>query len=260
MSRRLSIVVPAYNEEGALETTVHEIIAEADAGLDGYEIIIVDDGSRDQTGAVADRLARRYPTVSVIHQPANRGVGAAYAAGVARARHPYLTLVPGDNPFHRSGLRSLFAAVGSAELVVSYRSNMRTRPPIRRLLSACCTIAMHLVTGRPIRDAHSLYVFPTEAARRLAVSAGYAYHIEALSSLLRTCASYVEVPVRLNPGVDASSSVMRPRVIATLVWTMTRLLLRRLAARLGHAYTSPTRQRGKAPLLARRAGVHVPGQ
>jgi glycosyltransferase involved in cell wall biosynthesis len=253
MRRELSIVVPAYNEETRLESTVTDILAEADRELDDFEIIIVNDGSDDATGAIADRLARRHSTVTVVHQPVNRGVGAAYYAGLSRSRYAYLTLIPGDRAFHRSGVRALFASVGSAELVVSYRCNMSVRPPLRRFLSVCCTTAMRLLTGWAIRDAHSLYVFPTERARVIPVNNGYGYHIEALSTLLQTCASCMQVPVRLNPKPDANSGVMKPRVIAGLVWTMVRMYLRRLTNVLGIAHRRRSRHGIDWPLGVRRA-------
>jgi glycosyltransferase involved in cell wall biosynthesis len=235
MARQLSIIVPAYNEEARLEHTVSDIVAEAVRELTDFEVLIINDGSTDNTGAVADRLARAHPCVTVISQPRNRGVGAAYYAGLSRCRYPHLTLIPGDHAFHRDGVRAVFAVVGSAELVVSYRANMRARPFLRRMLSVCCTSAMRLLTGCPIHDAHSMYVFPTEKARRILVNPGYGYHIEALSTLLQTCGSYVEVPVRLNPKTDASSGVMKPRVIAGLIATMARMYMRRIASRFGFA-------------------------
>jgi glycosyltransferase involved in cell wall biosynthesis len=235
MTRQLSIIVPAYNEEARLESTVRDILAEGVRELSAFEVIIVNDGSTDNTAAVANRLAQAHPAVTVITQRVNRGVGAAYYAGLGSCRYPYLTLIPGDHAFHRSGVRAVFAAVGSAELVVSYRANMRTRPFLRRMLSVCCTSGMRLLTGCPIRDAHSMYVFPTERARQIPVNAGYGYHIEALSTLLQTCSSYMEMPVRLNPRTDASSGVMKPRVIAGLIGTMAHMYLRRLASAFGHA-------------------------
>jgi glycosyltransferase involved in cell wall biosynthesis len=231
MSKQLTIVVPAYNEQVKLETTVREILCAAARALDAFEVIVVNDGSTDATGAVANRLAREHPQVAVVHQPTNRGVGAAYYVGLTRARYPALTVIPGDNAFHSSGVETLFRSVGSAELIVSYRENMQARTPLRRVLSVCCTATMRWLTSRPIRDAHSMFVFPVEQARQIPVNDGYGYHIEALSTLLQTCSSYAEVPVRLNPRPDASSGVMRPRVIATLVWTMARMYCRRFLGR-----------------------------
>jgi glycosyltransferase involved in cell wall biosynthesis len=226
MSAGLTVIVPAWNEERRLATTVEEIVAAAVRQLRAFEVIIVNDGSTDGTAAVANALAARFTSVSVVHHPTNRGVGAAYDTGLAQARHPYLTLVPGDNAFHVSGLDAVFALVGAVEMVVTYRANPSARTPLRRLLSRCCTLAMRIVSGQSIRDAHSLYVFPVAQARQVRPNRGYGYHIETLSTLLRGGVPFVEVPVWLNPRPDRSSKVMRLGVLARLIATMGRQFLR----------------------------------
>ena len=231
MTGELTIVVPAYNEERRLAVTVAEIIQSATRSLAAFEVIIINDGSRDGTAAVAAELSQKHASVVVVHQPINQGVGAAYYRGLQLARFPYLTLVPGDNAFHQSGLDALFALVGKTEMVISYRFNPQARTPLRRLLSRCCTQAMRWLTGCPIQDAHSMYVFPVHQARQIRQNRGYGYHIETLSTLLRGGLRYVEVPVVLNPRPDASSKVMRLRVLAKLAWTMGRLYFRYLVLR-----------------------------
>jgi glycosyltransferase involved in cell wall biosynthesis len=226
MSAGLTVIVPAWNEERQLATTVEEVVGAAARWLRGFEVIIVNDGSTDGTAAVADALATRYACVSVIHHSTNRGVGAAFHTGLALARYHYLTLVPGDNAFHVSGLDTVFGLVGTIEMVVTYRANPRARTPLRRILSRCCTRAMRIVSGRSIRDAHSLYVFPVALARQVRPNRGYGYHIETLSTLLRGGVPFVEVPVALNPRPDRSSKVMRVGVLARLVATMARQFLR----------------------------------
>lgn len=231
MPSGLTIVVPAFNEQHRLATTVEEIVAAARRDLDAFEVIVVDDGSTDDTPRIADELARRFPHVAVVHEPINRGVGAAYYRGLKLAKYPNLSLIPGDNAFHQSGLTAVFRLVGTADLVVSYRHNPQARTPFRRLLSRCCTRAMRFLTGKPIRDAHSLYVFPVHEARQVRRNPGYGYHIETLSALLRGGMRYVEVPVILNPRPDASSKVMRPKVLFKLMGTMARLYLQYLVLR-----------------------------
>ncbi len=226
MSAGLTVVVPAWNEEQRLTSTVEEIIATANQHLHAYEVIIVNDGSTDQTAEVSEGLATRFPGIHVVHHPVNHGVGAAFHTGLSLARHPYLTLVPGDNAFHPSGLATVFALVGQTEMIVSYRANPQARTPFRRLLSRLCTLSMRLVAGQPIRDAHSLYVFPVGLARQVPRNTGYGYHIETLSTLLRSGVSYREVPVVLNPRPDSSSKVMRFGVLMRLMATMARQLLR----------------------------------
>jgi glycosyltransferase involved in cell wall biosynthesis len=226
MAAGLTVVVPAWNEVRRLATTVEGVVAAARRWLRAFEVIIVNDGSTDGTAAVAEELAARFPGVSVIHHPTNLGVGAAYYTGLTLASFPYLTLVPGDNAFHSSGLDAVFALVGQVPMVVTYRANPRARSPLRRLLSRCCTAGMRAVTGRPIRDAHSLYVFPVAEARQVRRNTGYGYHIETLSTLLRGGIPYAEVPVVLNPRPDSSSKVMRFGVLARLIATMGRQFVR----------------------------------
>jgi glycosyltransferase involved in cell wall biosynthesis len=226
MGTGLTVIVPAWNEERRLAVTVGEVVAAARRHLTDFEVIVVDDGSTDGTPDVAKKLAAKFPCVSVVRHPTNLGVGAAFHTGLTRARFPYLSLVPGDNAFHESGLDAVFSLVGKVEMVVTYRANPRARTPMRRLLSVCCTRAMRLVTGEPIRDAHSLYVFPVANARQVRRNTGYGYHIETLSTLLRGGVPFAEVPVQLNPRPDSSSKVMRLGVLVRLMATMGRQFLR----------------------------------
>lgn len=231
MNGELTIVVPALNEERRLAVTVEEAVAAAAKHLAAFEVIIVNDGSTDGTGAAADALAARFPWVTVVHFPTNQGVGAAYHAALARARYPYLTLIPGDNAFHRSGLDALFPLVGRTEMVISYRANPRVRTRMRLFLSRCSTWGLRVLTGHYIRDAHSLYVFPVGRARRVPRNTGYGYHLETLSTLLIGGTGYTEVPVHLTPRPDSSSKVMRVGVLSRLVLTMLRLYGRRFLLR-----------------------------
>jgi dolichol-phosphate mannosyltransferase len=223
--RRLTIVVPAFNEEQWIAATLDAVARAADTHLDEYEIIVVNDGSRDATGEIANAMARGSSHLKVIHWADNRGVGAAYLTGLSLARYEAITLVPGDNAYSPQALNSVFAAVGTAPLVVSYRVNMDVRLPLRRTLSVICTLMMRLITGRAIRDAHSMFVFPVALARSFKVRPDYSYHIESLGRLLVRCENFTEVPAVLNPNPDLNSGVMRTRVILRLGTAMLRLAL-----------------------------------
>jgi glycosyltransferase involved in cell wall biosynthesis len=231
--RELTIVIPALNEADRIGPTVSEVLETARSTLDRFEIIVVDDGSSDGTYDAALRAAEASPEhVRIVRQPVNLGVGAAYRLGLESARFAYLTLVPGDRAFSREGLHRVFSAVGSAELIVSYRSNPQARTALRCQLSRLATMIARAISGKSIRDAHSLYVFPVALARRIPVSSGYSYHLEALCRLLRRVPSFAEVPVELNPKPDASSGVMRWRTVTMLGLAALKLAALRLTGRL----------------------------
>jgi glycosyltransferase involved in cell wall biosynthesis len=219
----LSIIVPAYNEEQRLRSTVEAVLVAAAAALDRYEVIIVNDGSNDGTRVIADELAAA--NVSVIHHAVNRGVGAAYRSGLQAARFPFVSLVPGDNAFDPACLAAFFALVGRADIIISYRENVSARSPVRRVLSVIFSTLLRFATRLPIRDGHSLYIWPVDLARQIPVPDDYRYHMTTLAALLQKVSSYAETPVQLTPRPDASSRVLRPRVVIGSGWTMLKIML-----------------------------------
>jgi glycosyltransferase involved in cell wall biosynthesis len=231
--KHLTIIIPGYNEEDKIAISIDEAFAAASEHLDEFEIIAVDDGSSDRTYAAArnaaDRLGGR---VRVVRQETNQGVGAAYVRGLSEAAYPYITLIPGDNAFGIRGVQRLLSMVGSSELIISYRANPAARTPVRRVLSKLATRLLRVASGKRIRDAHGMFVFPVKLAREIDVSPGYSYHLESLCRLLCRVDSFKEVPVDLNPKPDASSGVMRPKTVLKLGWAMARMLALRATGRL----------------------------
>ena len=105
---RFSVIVPVYNVEDYLETCVASVIAQT---CRDYELILVDDGSTDQSGAMCDRLARQYHC-RVIHQ-ANGGLGAARNTGIDAARGDYLVFLDSDDFLSPDTLQGLSEEYGS---------------------------------------------------------------------------------------------------------------------------------------------------
>lgn len=95
----LSVFFPAYNEEKNLEKTVAKAIEVLSQVAAKWEVIIVNDGSTDKTGEVADRLAKDFKNLRVIHHPQNRGYGAALKSGLYNARHDWIAFTDADGQF-----------------------------------------------------------------------------------------------------------------------------------------------------------------
>ncbi len=130
----VSIVIPAYNEANNLARTVEHVSTNAEElGMD-YEIVVVNDGSLDQTEEVARQLERRLPHIRIVgHQP-NRGYGGALKAGYAVAIKDWFAIFPADGQFDFSDIRRLLAKTEEAELICGYRRHRRD--PFMRLLNA----------------------------------------------------------------------------------------------------------------------------
>src|SRR5882762_4854201 len=94
----ISFIVLAYNEEANIEAAIETVLKAARISeLEGFEIIAVNDGSTDQTGAILAQLAVRHPQIRIVVNEVNRGMGASVRRGLAVARCERMLLVPGDN-------------------------------------------------------------------------------------------------------------------------------------------------------------------
>ena len=151
MTDGLSLFFPMYNEEGNVERAVGSALAVLPRIASAYEVIVVDDGSRDRTGAIADRLAVENPRVRVVHHQGNRGYGAALRSGFAAAQYPLVVLADGDNQFDMNELPILVDAVERHDIVSGYRIERRD-PAIRRLNAWMYNTAARLLFGISIRD------------------------------------------------------------------------------------------------------------
>ena len=149
MKESISVFFPLYNEEGNLERLVARAL-EVLPGLGAdFEVILVDDGSRDQTAAIADRIAARDPRVRVVHHPVNGGYGAALRTGFAAARHPLVFFADGDNQFDLGEIGLLIDRIDGADVVSGYRIQ-RQDPWYRRLNSWLYNRAARVLFDIPV--------------------------------------------------------------------------------------------------------------
>ena len=119
----VTIAMPAYDEAPNIERTVAEArVALAAAGHDG-EVLVVDDGSTDGTGALADAIARAHSDVRVLHHPSNRGFSGAMTTALREARGDWVFLVPADGQVRMSDLERFLAARAEADVVVGLRAS-----------------------------------------------------------------------------------------------------------------------------------------
>lgn len=104
----LSVVMPAYNEEAAIEQALREVQRHVLTLIPGAEVIVVNDGSRDGTGLILDRLVAENSSLRVIHQP-NGGHGRALRTGLDAARGEHVFLIDSDRqiPWRRSALSGI---------------------------------------------------------------------------------------------------------------------------------------------------------
>src|SRR5438270_402928 len=155
-SMDVSAVMPAYNEQANLEQSVDRTAGALAVHARSFEIIVVDDGSRDGTASVLERLKTLHPNLRVVRHPVNRGYGAAVRSGFDAARLPWVFLMDADNQFDPAEIGLLLARAAEADIVAGYRRHRRDPLP-RRLNAWAFFTLVRLLFGRLARDVNCAF-------------------------------------------------------------------------------------------------------
>lgn len=143
----LSIVVPAFNEGENVAPVVREIVETiaANPWVGSYEVVLVNDGSRDDTGAVMERLKQDYPQLSVWHHDTNRGFGAALRTGFLRSRGRTVSFITADGEIGVDQALRLYREMADYDLLLSGRA--RTVGADRKVLTWGVDLMVRLLLG-----------------------------------------------------------------------------------------------------------------
>lgn len=148
----ISVFFPAYNEEENIETTVLNSIKILEKVAEKWEVIIIDDGSKDRTGEIADRLSKDNPNISVVHNKPNRGYGGALKSGFSASKYKWIAFTDADGQFDFGEIIKFIDKSDNSDLVLGYRSN-RADPTIRRLYTFVWSVLLpRILFGLKARD------------------------------------------------------------------------------------------------------------
>jgi glycosyltransferase involved in cell wall biosynthesis len=181
----LSVIVPFFNEEESI-TALHAAIVAAVApiGVD-FEMVFVDDGSRDRTVAIATEIARRDPRVRVVKFRRNYGQTAAMAAGIEHARGRVLVTMDGDLQNDPADIAEFLAKIDEGyDIVVGWRHNRQDKLVSRKIPSRIANWLIGKVTGVPIKDnGCSLKAFRAELIKEIPLYSEMHRFIPAMASI-----------------------------------------------------------------------------
>jgi dolichol-phosphate mannosyltransferase len=237
---RILICLPTYNERENVESMVRAL---GGLGLDGLEVLVIDDSSPDGTGEIADRLAGELPWMHVLHREQKEGLGRAYLAGFRRALELDADLVfemDCDFSHDPADVPRLVQAAESADLVLGSRyvrgGGTRNWGPVRRFISRGGSLYAQALLQLGIRDLTGGF----KCYRRVVLetidldaisSLGYAFQIETTYRALRTGFRVVEVPITFADR-EVGGSKMSKAIVLEAIWKVPVLRIRALAGRL----------------------------
>jgi glycosyltransferase involved in cell wall biosynthesis len=205
-----------FNEEGNVGQAVAAALGALERLAPTCEVIVVDDGSRDATGRLADELAVGDARVRVVHHPQNLGYGAALRSGFAAARLPVVVLADGDNQFDLRELAALLPLLTDADIVSGYRI-VRRDPWHRRSYAFLYNRLARLLFDIQVRDVNcGLKVYRRSVVARLLPdlrSTGALINVEMLARARRLGARVLEAGVHHYPRVAGQQTGGNPAVI-----------------------------------------------
>lgn len=147
----LSIFFPFYNEEANIERVVQEAVAAAPKFAELFEVIMVNDGSKDRTGELADKLEREIPQCRAAHNRPNQGYGGAVKRGFREARMEYIFFTDGDGQFDINEIERLVTLLEQCDIAVGFRIK-RADPFMRKLNAFCWGTLVRFLFGIRVRD------------------------------------------------------------------------------------------------------------
>lgn len=219
MKPGISFFCPAYNDEGNIRNTVESVLSTFKRLSLDHEIVIVDDGSPDSTGVVADQLALEYETVRVVHHKTNRGYGGALRTGFNEAQSfNLITYTDGDGQYNFSEFELLLDASLDGCCVIGYRLN-RADGLWRDIQTKVYGFLLRLLFNLRVRDVNcSMKLYTRSALDSIEIESNSAFlDGEVLIKLSRNGVHFTEVGVHHYPRLHGKASGSKVSVITDTI-------------------------------------------
>ncbi len=199
-ARALTVLVVAHNDAKNLLATIERIYNALTVTVEDFRIVIFDDGSTDDTVAVAEAASEKYPFVVVHRNDRRMGLGYCMIAGSREASTPYVVYAPADNTWPLRSFIDLFGHLGKADVVTSYANNLLVAmPSLKRLVSRSYSTILNLLFGRTIHYYNGLTIYPTEfLAQGPLETHGFGFQAEALLKAVASGYSFVEIALPVD--------------------------------------------------------------
>ena len=223
----ISAFFPAYNEEANVTAMVDRFRTVLPQVAEDFEIIVVDDGSKDRTAEIADGLAAADPRVRVVHHGQNRGYGGALKSGFAASQKDYVFFTDGDGQFDVSEITKLLPYVPQYDVVIGYRID-RAEGGLRRLNAGAWNRLVRLLFGIPSRDVDCAFkLFDRKVFAVVHPEAeGAMISTEILARTVRAGFRVTEVGVHHYPRQHGTPTGANPLVIARAFYELFKLYRR----------------------------------
>ncbi|MBI2028423.1 MAG: glycosyltransferase family 2 protein [Candidatus Levybacteria bacterium] len=222
----LTLSIPAYNEEDNLGLVIKNTVTNAPKFLSDFEIIIINDGSKDKTGEIADLFAKKYRFIRVIHQE-NKGYGEAMLRGIKEARKEFVAYMPADGQFLIEDMKYCLPLMRDADLILGARGSRADYTVYRLFLSYTYLIILKILFGISFQDVNWLNIWRTKEVQKLKISSlGIFLLAEIVIRFQKKRLIVVEAPSNYRPRIGGKAKNAKPSIALRTLFDALRLWLR----------------------------------
>lgn len=210
MNNSVSVIIPALNEAGNIEKTIQNVLlALENQAFSDYEIIIINDGSTDETEKIAAELSGNNGRIKVMSNLKPKGLGYNIRMGIRAAVKDYVGWFPGDNQIILESIQKIFEQIGKTDAIIPYVANPKQRTFFRSMLSRSYTMTFNTLFGLHLKYFNGPCFFKRDTLKDIAMTTDSpAYMAEILVQLVKKKIPYVEVPFCNQERVYGKSNVI----------------------------------------------------
>lgn len=226
----ISVVFPAYNEGANITSAMERAIASLSSRFDDFEIIIVNDGSSDQTGSLAEGLAEQHPQIKILHNPVNLGVAESLHRGFQAAQYEWVTHNGMDYPFDLDDLDKCLEFKDQADIIVAARKSRPGYTLVRKIASIINVDLLRFLFDLKLNDYNFVQVYRKNVLQQVSPrSRNAAFFIPELLIRAHDRGFRIrEVEIEYHPRTAGNAIQGRPSLILGAVYNVFSFWLKRL--------------------------------
>ena len=242
--RSITVIFPAYNEEENIGRAIRQSMEAMTPRFDTFELLIIDDGSRDATGSIAETLAKTYPEVTVLHNERNMGLGETLYRGFQCAKGDLVVQNAMDYPLDLRDLDKLLPVLDDADVAVAVRKAYSGYSPYRKLTSKVNRVLLRLFFKPKLRDYNYTQLFKRKVLDAARPSSRSTVFIapEILIRANELGFRIKEVEIDYHPRVAGVATSGKPEVVLVAVRDLFLFWIKRFLARKSFLHSAPIAQ------------------
>lgn len=233
----ITIFVPCYNEEGNIVDTLNTIFSALDETRLAYEILIIDDASKDNTKKVIHDYIKDHPSRNIVLRVRKENIGLAqnYIDCAFMAKGRYYKLVSGDNAEPKETLLATFNSLGKAEMIIPYIARVEGRSSARSFISWAYTAIVNTITGYKIKYYNGGATHYTCNVMRWHTDYhGYSFQADVITRLLDQGMNYIQIPVSYQERKTGKSAALKLKNFLSVGHFFMDLIIRRVGRKSRH--------------------------